>query len=110
MSWSRTDCSKARMVPFITARSGMILPLVPDVIWPTVSTAVSCAGTSRATRLCMPRRMLAAAVMGSMERCGIAPWPPAPLTSTVKASAEAMVGPGRTWTLPTGFSVVRWRP
>ena len=92
------------------ARSGMMLPLVPETICPTVSTAVSWAGTSREIRACMPSRMLAAAVMGSTERCGIAPWPPLPRTSTVNASAEAMDGPGRTWIWPTGCWVVRCRP
>ena len=98
------------MVPRMIARSGRMLPLVPATICPTVSTAVSWAGISRDTRLCMPSRMLAAAVMGSIERCGIAPCPPVPRTSTVKASAEAIDGPGRTWTCPTRCWVVKCSP
>ena len=44
--------------------------------------------------------MAAAAGTGSIASCGMAPWPPLPVTRTVKVSALAMIGPGRVHTTP----------
>jgi hypothetical protein len=70
LTWARTAALNVRSEPRSTAEAGMMLCLVPPTNCPTVSTAVSYAATSRETRFCIPSRMLAAAVIGSIDRCG----------------------------------------
>ena len=111
MSWSRTDRSKARMVPFITAAIRNDIALGPR-------RDLAHGENGGLLRRHLARHQALHAekdagrggdrVDGEMRHGAMAPG--ARAASIVKASAEAMVGPVRTWTLPTGFRVVRWRP
>ena len=47
--------------------------------------------------------------IGSIVRCGIAPWPPLPWIVTSTESTDAKAGPGVTPTCPAGRSGVTWR-
>ena len=40
--------------------------------------------------------------IGSIVRCGIAAWPPLPVTVMVNSAVAAMIGPGRIANWPTG--------
>lgn len=83
-----------------SAESGMMLSDEPAWMLPTVTTAVSCGSTSRATIPCRRTTMLAAMSTGSMHSCGMLPCPPRPCTVILKLSAEAIMVPALTATLP----------
>ncbi|MNZ90856.1 hypothetical protein D3C78_1098270 [compost metagenome] len=80
----------------------MMFSTVPDVILPTVSTALSSGSVLRETRVCSWLTRAQATGMGSMVVWGMAAWPPLPLTRISKRSAAAMMGPTRTAILPAG--------
>ena len=75
---------------------------LPASISPTVTTAGSTGSTSLETRVCSAVTIWAAMAMASAERCGIAPWPPVPLTLISKASAAAIMGPALVAAFPNG--------
>ena len=52
--------------------------------------------------------MCAAMVTGSVVKCGVDAWPPAPLTVIRKTSAAAMIAPVRPATYPLGQLGVMW--
>ncbi|KAG0733939.1 hypothetical protein G6F24_018930 [Rhizopus arrhizus] len=62
---------------------------------PMVTTAMSLGSTSRDTMVCRASTMLAAGTMGSTATCGIAPWPPTPLTVSTTVSDELYMTPAR---------------
>ena len=71
---------------------------------PTLTTAVSIAGTLRLTIVCAPSRKWPSAIVVSVARCAPAPpWPPVPWKLTIQLSAAAMNGPGRVRNSPTGM-------
>ena len=88
------------MLSCMTAWSGMMLLLMPAWTLPIVTTAISPGATSRDTMVCSRMTIMAASTTGSMEFCGMAPWPPRPYTVTLMLSSVAMNGPGRVATVP----------
>ena len=83
----------------MNAVSGMMLLVVPAAIWAIVTTAgsndVDPPGDHRLQRqddLGRDRDRVGA-------RCGVDAWPPRPLDRDPSRSAEAISGPGRTWTV-----------
>ena len=90
----RTGARAARVrrrasVPCNSTRVGMMFGAVPPWMLPMVSTAGSSGGDSRETSVCSATINSAAATTGSATWWGIAAWPPVPLSSMSKASAEA---------------------
>jgi hypothetical protein len=67
-----------RTVSSSFASSGMMFRFVPARNVPTVTTAGSSGLTSRETIVWSVTTVRAAMTIGSMVRCGIAPWPPFP--------------------------------
>ena len=60
-------------------------------------TTAGCSGlTTRPTMLCRAERKCPLAVIGSLPRCGLAPWVPMPLKVTCHVSDEASCGPNVT--------------
>src|SRR5918998_6454555 len=98
----RRSSLKVRTVPPRRAVSGMMLKAVPAPISPTVRTAGPTGSTSLETTVCKAVTIWAAIAMASAERCGIAPWPPVPLTVISKASAAAIMGPAFVAAFPNG--------
>jgi hypothetical protein len=83
----------------------MTLLLVPAWMLPTVSTAVSVGGTSRATTVCNRTTIVAASTTGSTAACGIDPCAPRPCTVIRMLSAADSTGPGRVPTRPAGNGI-----
>ena len=77
---SRVSGRNERLVPRRNTSAGMMLGLsaAPAAIWPMLITAQSCAATLRATIEDSADMKLAAAMVGSLPRCGMAPCPPSP--------------------------------
>jgi hypothetical protein len=80
--------------------SGMTLLVEPASMWATVTTAGSKASTRRVTIDCRARTISAATGIGSAAACGSEACPPRPCTTIRHWSAAAIIGPGRTLTLP----------
>jgi hypothetical protein len=78
MSCVRVASSYARMFSSMTARSGMMLLLLPAATRPTVTTAKVPGATSRATIVCRRTTIIDARTTGSTDSCGIEPWLPRP--------------------------------
>ena len=81
----------------------MTLLTVPAWNMPTVTTADCNGSTLRATIDCSAITMLEPATIGSALKCGMAAWPPLPLSTMITRSAEASVGPLRKANVPTGW-------
>jgi hypothetical protein len=64
----------------------------------------------RDTSDCSAVMTAAAATMGSTFRCGIAAWPPRPVTVTSNDSAPAMMVPARVATWPEGMCGITCMP
>lgn len=92
----------ARMVPTIWADSGMMLLVVPAVIWPTVTTPGSNTSIVRVTINCRAWTISQAMGMGSSARCGWLACPPRPVTVMCMVSADAMIVLPREATHPAG--------
>ena len=75
-TWRRMSLSYVRTLSRSTARSAMMLLLVPATLLPTVTTANSPGLVSRATMVCSLITMDAASTTGSTLRCGIEPCEP----------------------------------
>ena len=88
----------------------MMLSAVPAWICVTETTARSIGSTTRETTCWSPLTTCAAAVTGSTDSCGAAPWPPLPRISIPNTSEAAVCGPGSTPTLPSGSSEKRCAP
>ena len=71
----------------------MMLCLVPPWIEPTVTTAGSPGSISRLTIVCRSTTTRAASTIGSIVRCGQAPWPPLPRIVIGTEVELASVGP-----------------
>ena len=91
-----------RMVPKRKADSGMMLFVVPAVIWAMVTTAGSKTSTRRVTIDWSASTISAAIAMGSTALCGIDAWPPRPRTVIRMTSVAAISGPGLRWISPVG--------
>lgn len=76
-----------------SAVSGMMLSFVPACRRPTVTTADSAGGTSRATMPWSLVTTFAAISTGSTVASGREPWPPLPWRVTFRESAAAISGP-----------------
>jgi hypothetical protein len=85
----------ARMVPRISALSGMTLLVVPATIFDTVTIDGSNTSIRRVTIVCNACTISHATGIGSSARCGSLAWPPRPVTTMRIVSLEAMQGPGR---------------
>ena len=94
---SRTSVRRAsesvRTVPPIWAELGITLRAVPAVSVVTDTTTESNGSVSRETICCRLVITCAATETGSTVSCGLAPWPPRPLISSVNRSAAAITGP-----------------
>ena len=99
---ARTGSASVRSVPSRNAVSGMMLFVVPAMMWPTVSTAGWWASTRRVSAVCSAPTIAAAAGTGSSASCGADAWPPRPVTVTRTTSAAAITGPGRVCSSPVG--------
>ena len=82
-SVARTSRSSARTLSSSVAEAGITLLALPACSAPTVTTAACSGSMLRATMVCSAITMLAAATIGSAVRCGIAPWPPMPVSVIV---------------------------
>ena len=82
-SVARTSRSSARTLSSSCALAGMTLLARPALSAPTVTTAACSGSTLRDTTVCSAITMLAAATSGSVALCGIAPWPPTPVSVTL---------------------------
>ena len=95
-----------RMVPHISAVSGMTLEAAPAWKRPVVKTPKLCGSISRLLISCSAMWMCAAAVMGSMQASGMEPWPPLPWTVMWYCSQLAIVmPPPGTSTMPEGRGI-----
>ena len=74
----------ARIVPSISAVSGIMLFVVPAVMRPTVTTAGSNTSTERVTISCSACTISQATGIGSSARYGSLAWPPLPVTVIVE--------------------------
>ena len=92
----------ARTVRRSSAVPGMTLGASPARKAPTVMMPVCSGGTLRATMVCSAITMLAPTTTGSTAACGMAPWPPVPLTVMMQVSPLAMAKPGTAWKRPSG--------
>ncbi len=103
-SWTfeRVFSLMARMVPRISAVSGITLYAVPAWMRPTVTTDGSNTSTLRVTIVCSACTISHATGIGSRVWCGWLAWPPLPRTVIVIESLDAMIGPCRVLTIPTG--------
>ena len=81
-SWTlaRVASLTARIVPSMSAVSGIMLFVVPAVICPTVTTAGSNTSIVRVTIICSAWTISHATGIGSSARCGSLAWPPLPVT------------------------------
>ena len=86
----------------------MTLLLVPAWMLPTVRTAVSVGGTSRATTVCSRTTIIAASTTGSTAACGIEPCAPRPCTVIRMLSAADRIGPAWVPTRPAGKGMTCW--
>ena len=82
-SLARTSRSSARTLISSVALWGITLLALPALSAPTVITAICSGSMLRDTTVCKAITMLAAATTGSAARCGMAPWPPMPLSVTL---------------------------
>ena len=103
---ARVRSLTARMVPRISAESGITLPVVPATILATVTTVGSKTSMRRVTIICNAWTISHATGMGSSVRCGSLAWPPLPVMRMWSVSLEAMHGPGRVATYPMGLDDV----
>ena len=108
-SFERVASLTARMVPSISAVSGMMLLVVPAEMRPTVITPGSNTSMRRVTISCSAWTISQAIGIGSRARNGSLAWPPRPLTVMYIRSAEAIIGPGFTATNPVGSTVMMCR-
>ena len=86
----------------------MTLLLVPAWMLPTVRTAISVGGTSRATTVCSRTTIIAASTTGSTAACGIEPCAPRPCTVIRMLSAADSIGPAWVPTRPAGKGMTCW--
>ena len=76
----RASSLTVRIVPKRNTDSGMMLFVVPAVIWAIVTTAGSNTSTRRVTIACSARTISAATAIGSRAVWGADAWPPRPRT------------------------------
>ena len=79
-----------------------MLLAVPALNWVIEMTLESKGSTLREVMVCKAVTICAPTMTGSMQRCGIAPWPPLPSIVIVISSAAAISGPLRIANEPTG--------
>jgi len=96
--WSLT----VRTLMLRVASAGTTLSALPAWIAPTETTTISPGSDSRDTMLCSLTTAWHAVSRGSTVVCGREPCPPRPWKVTVTESEPAIVGPGRTPTIPAG--------
>ncbi len=84
-SWTlaRVRSLTARIVPSISAVSGITLFVVPAVIRPTVTTDGSNTSIERVIINCSACTISHATGIGSIVRCGSLAWPPLPVTRMI---------------------------
>ena len=100
MTAARLASDSVRMVPAISAVSGITLSVVPAAILAMVTTAGSKTLTSRVTIVWMACTIAHATGIGSSAAAGLDACPPRPVTVMCSVSAAAIAGPRRTATTP----------
>ena len=98
----RVDSLTVRIVPSISAVSGMMLFVVPALMRPTVTTDGSNTSMLRVTIIWIACTISQAIGIGSRARNGSLACPPRPTTSMMNRSADAMIGPPRELDPPGG--------
>ncbi len=104
----RVDSLTVRIVPSISAVSGMMLFVVPALMRPTVTTDGSNTSRLRVTIIWIACTISQAIGIGSRARNGSLACPPRPTTSMRNRSADAMIAPPRELTQPVGSDDVMW--
>ena len=93
---SCTPWSIVRTVPFILTTCGMTLCAVESVATVQTETTTCFSGsTLRLAMVCSATMIWAATTVVSMQSCGLAAWPPLPVTVISNWSAAAIIAPGR---------------
>ena len=105
---SRVAGDSVRSVPSIVTSPGTMLYAEPAAILVIDSTAGSVTAIVRATKLLSAVTISQATGIGSIPSCGIAAWPPLPVTVMLSASVEASNGPARLTTRPAGMLGEMW--
>ena len=105
-TFARVCSLTARIVPSISAVSGITLFVVPAVIRPTVTTDGSNTSIERVIISCSACTISQATGIGSSARCGSLACPPLPVTRMIIESADAMIAPPRVLTQPDGIAEV----
>ena len=85
----------ARMVPRISAESGMTLEVVPATIFATVTIVGSNTSMRRVTMVCSACTISHATGIGSSARKGSLACPPRPFTTIWSVSLDAITEPPR---------------
>ena len=98
----RVRSETARMVPRISAVSGITFDVVPALMWATVTTAGSNTSMRRVIIVWMACTISQATGMGSSAWCGADAWPPRPRTTMRSTSDDAMSVPPRRLIVPEG--------
>ncbi|GAB2808112.1 hypothetical protein GCM10027176_11420 [Actinoallomurus bryophytorum] len=88
------------MVTPSRASAGMVPDTVPALKAPTVITTGSKTLKVLVTKVWRARTIALATGIGSLARCGMEPWPPAPATVTFRSSVADMIGPRRVRNTP----------
>src|SRR3546814_19119832 len=99
---ARRSGESVRIVPSISALSGMMLFVVPAAIFAMVTTAGSKTEMRRVTMVWIAVTIDKATGLGSTASCGIDACPTAPLTMIERTSSKATTGPERPGQLPGG--------
>jgi hypothetical protein len=76
--------------------------------WPALNLVTETTSEATGSRLreaivCRAATIWLAATIGSTVSCGMAAWPPLPVTLTVNSAVAAMIAPGRSAKWPTGL-------